>query len=71
MYLQPYILYPLSVSSEVSGIRERTKSNVEVKPSAPLLSSSAAATSVPSPAPLNVDLSGGLSISRRKPFEGF
>ena len=71
MYLQPDILYPVSISSEVSGIHERTKSNVEVKPSAPPLSSSDAATSVSSPASLNMDLPGGLSILRRKLFEGF
>ena len=72
MYRQPDILYPVSVSSEVSGIHERTKSNVEVKPSAPPLSSSDAATSVSSPpASLNMDLPCGLSILRRKLFEGF
>jgi len=68
----PTTVYPISsVPSEVSGIHERTTSNVEVKPSAPPLSSSDATTSVPLPAPLNMDLSGGLSILRNtsKGFE--
>ena len=64
-------VYPVSsVPSEVSGIHERPTSNVEVRPSAPPLSSSDAATSVPSSVPSNMDLSGGLSILRN-PLKGF
>ncbi|ONK79287.1 uncharacterized protein A4U43_C01F4840 [Asparagus officinalis] len=68
----PTSIFPVtSVSYDVSAIHERTTSNVEVKPSAPPLSSSDPATVniVPSPA-LNMDLSGGLSILRN-PSKGF
>ncbi|ONK69327.1 uncharacterized protein A4U43_C05F21690 [Asparagus officinalis] len=65
-------VYPVtSVSSELSAIRERITSNVEITPSAPPLSTSDAANAnvVPS-LPLNMDLTGGLSILRN-PSKGF